>query len=79
MVNLGLLNISESDFIFTPVEVVAKEILRELLVMQNTNPSALNPTNYLNRYKNLELCGYHLFNFSSGLSILWIISANQCH
>ena len=54
MVNLGLLNISESDFIFTPVEVVAKEILRELLVMQTTNRSALNSTNYLNRYKDFS-------------------------
>lgn len=54
MVNLGRLNIPESDFIYTPVEVVAKEILRELLVMQNTNPPALNPKNYLDRYKQFK-------------------------
>jgi uncharacterized protein (TIGR02391 family) len=54
MVKLGELNISESDFIFTPVEVVAKEILRELLVFQNTNRNLLSATNYLARYDNFR-------------------------
>ena len=50
MVELGNLKANEKDFIFTPVEIVAKEILRELLVMQTTSPGNLNSATYRGRY-----------------------------